>query len=81
MPGYWLPCPVNNHAVLGGSPHTPRTAPGPTWLSASPANSWRASATESTTSAARCSKCERPTPAVKATSVMSASGCASSQSA
>ena len=24
IPGYWLPCPVNSHAVFGGSPHTPR---------------------------------------------------------
>ncbi len=80
IPGYWLPCPVNSHAVFGGSPHTPRTAPGPSRFSANPASSSRAPSTESTTSAARCSKCERPAPAVKHTSAMSTSGCASSQS-
>ncbi len=74
IPGYWLPCPVNNHAVVGGSVHSPRTTPGRVRLSAKSASASRALWTESTTSAARCSKCERPAPAVKHTSAMSTFG-------
>ena len=28
IPGYWLPCPVNNHAVVGGCVCSPRTHTG-----------------------------------------------------
>ena len=39
IPGYWLPCPVNNHAVVGGSAHSPRTTPGRSRFSANSARS------------------------------------------
>ena len=42
IPGYWLPCPVNNHAVVGGSVHSPRTTPGRIRFSANSASTSRA---------------------------------------
>ena len=42
IPGYWLPCPVNNQAVVGGSVHSPRTTPGRNRFSASSASTSRA---------------------------------------
>ena len=39
IPGYWLPCPVNNHAVVGWSVCSPRTTPGRSRFSARSASS------------------------------------------
>ncbi|SKI62887.1 Uncharacterised protein [Mycobacteroides abscessus subsp. abscessus] len=79
MPGYWLPCPVNSHAVVGWLVCSPRTTPGRRRFCASSSRPSRAVWIESTTSAARCSKCDRPRPAVRHTSSRSTSGCAASQ--
>ena len=74
IPGYWLPCPVNNHAVVGRWVCSPRTTPGRNRFSARSVSAARVPSIESTTSAARCSKCDRPVPAVRHTSLSSASG-------
>ena len=79
MPANWLPCPGNNHAVFGLSAQSPRTKPGAGRSSASAPSSSRADSVEFTTNAARCSKCDRATPAVKHRSANEASGWAASQ--
>ena len=76
----WLPWPGKNHAVVGGSVHSPLSTPGRSLFATRSSSRFLASWTVLATTAARCSKCERPEPAVKHTSASAASGCASSQS-
>ncbi|SKS24521.1 Uncharacterised protein [Mycobacteroides abscessus subsp. abscessus] len=70
---------MNSHAVLGVSCDSPRPKPGAGRSSATAPNNSTAASRVLTTNAARCSRCARPTPAVKHRSARAASGCAFNQ--